>query len=119
MLGLAAMSAQALAQPNADALLQRQEEQLRQWRQRQEATPDVRLSAPAATLPQRLPDQESPCVRVRQVLVDAAGLPFDEVVLQGPDRDDPPAGRCLGAQGIALLVARAQDAFVDHPRFVG
>jgi hemolysin activation/secretion protein len=100
------------AQPDTDALLRRQDDQQLQLRQRQEAGADVRLQAPPGQLPPSLPTDEVPCAVIRQVRVNAAGLPFDDGALSGPGGNDPPEGRCLGTQGIALLVARAQDAFV-------
>ena len=102
----------ALAQANADALLQQQDERLRQFRQRQEGVPDIRLQDLPHKRAQRLPVEDKPCVSITQVRVDSAGLPFDDASLLGPDRDDPPMGRCLGSQGIALLVTRVQDALI-------
>ena len=99
--------------PAADELL-RQQERERQLRLQQEQTPDVRLQAPAVQPTALLPENETPCFRIKHIslLGDAAerfqfGL---KSVVEGPDS---PIGRCLGVSGINLVVSRIQNVIVD------
>lgn len=68
-------------------------------------------SAPAES---RLPLEESPCIPIRRIelrSVDMAGVTSAELErsLGGPDGSDPPLDRCLGEQGINLLISRVQE----------
>lgn len=105
--------AQALPDPAAD--LRRQELQLKQLRQRNEALPDIRLQGAAAKARARLPE-ETPCFPIASVIFAGASLALSELhqALSGPLRDDSPEGRCLGAQGIRLLLDRAQNALIGR-----
>lgn len=101
--------------------LQRENQQRKQL----EREPDVRLGrdAPSASgrTAQRLDesDPESPCFRIQQV--ELLGLEgFKELerlvspALNGPAGDDPPEGRCLGIQGVSVLLRRAQEALIQQ-----
>jgi len=103
--------------------LRRQQEQGDAARQRLEPKVDVRTGAPAdasvATLaPQRLPVGEAPCFNITQVSLrgqEAARFAWVlayKGALSGSTYDDAPQGKCLGAQGINVLLQRAQDALV-------
>lgn len=64
-----------------------------------------------------LPTQESPCIpisRIELMSVKMAGVEPAELKqsLDGPGGDDPPLGRCLGEQGINLLMSRLQDLLI-------
>lgn len=91
---------------------QRRQERDRILREQQERVPDVRLALPETDGVRRLPEVESPCFYIhRIVLVDesqsfgwatqAADIPGDEV-----------QGRCLGSQGINIVMQRIQNAIV-------
>lgn len=96
----------------ADELL-RQQERERQLRLQQEQTPDVRLQAPVVPATNLLPKNESPCFRIdRIVLVGEAADRFQFAVQSVMEGEDSPLGRCLGANGINLLLTRAQNAIV-------
>lgn len=92
----------------------RQLERERAAREKQEPRVDVQpsVAAPAQT---RLPVAETPCFDITQVTLrgDAADK-FDWALnaLSGPQNDDSPIGKCLGAQSINVLLQRAQDALV-------
>lgn len=92
----------------------RQFERERAARERQEPRVDVQppVAAPAQT---RLPAAETPCFDITQVTLrgDAADR-FDWALnaLNGPQNDDSPIGKCLGAQSINVLLQRAQDALI-------
>lgn len=100
----------------AERLLQQREQVLRQQLQ---TAPDVRLPSQPLTLRrQRLPSGEAPCFvldRVELVLDGEAPLPLEPLyrALAGPHNDDSPLGRCLGAEGVGALIARAQDALIE------
>lgn len=113
-LGVSLAQTNTPTRPDAGAELQRQEEQRQQLRQRQEAAPDVRWQASAGALTARLP-HETPCRVIHVVRIEQpGGAPSARLAraLAGPRQDDPPQGRCLGAQGIALLLDRATNALV-------
>ncbi|WHZ11506.1 MAG: Hemolysin activator protein precursor [Burkholderiaceae bacterium] len=91
-------------------------------RRRLEPNPEVRLQAPAATPPGRLPASESPCFAIRAVRwawadaadasVLAAWQPWLDASLAGADGNDSPLSRCLGAAGVRVLQERAQGALL-------
>eukprot|EP01041_Mallomonas_annulata_P025005 gene25005-45934_t len=107
----------AQAQTNAqrDAAEQRRiQERDAQLREQQQTAPDARRNAPVAAA-QRLPESESPCFPIRQLELrgEAVGQ-FAWVLdsLSGPQNTDSPLRKCLGTQGIGILLQRAQDAVV-------
>ena len=103
----------------SDALRQAQERE-DQRRSQLLPQPDGRLSRPLSVPAlSRLPTGETPCFpieAVELVLVSPAPLPLRSVLaaLSGPEGDDPPQGKCLGARGAALLVERAQNALIEQ-----
>ena len=106
------LSAQTLNLPDTAAQeLQRQQERERQLRKQQEQTPDVRLPpAPAPASAERIPERESPCFPISLIQLkgdDAVRFKFALLpVLEG---DDPALGRCLGTQGINIVLSRVQN----------
>lgn len=95
--------------------LQRQDRELQELRQRAEgplwSPSGVLLQTPPA---QRLPT-EAPCVKVNRISLQTqlGTAPLIEA-LSGVKSDDPPYGRCLGSQGITILVQRLQQALVQQ-----
>lgn len=94
----------------------RQQERERELRRQQEQNPDVRLVPPgAAEAPAtgNIPDKESPCFPIHRITLtgtDAETFRFAlSAVTQG---DDAALGRCLGAQGINIVLARVQEAIL-------
>jgi hemolysin activation/secretion protein len=70
---------------------------------------------PPAAAAQRLPESESPCFPIRLLTLRAERTePFGWVLdsLAGPGKIDSPVGKCLGTQGIAIVLERAQNALV-------
>jgi hemolysin activation/secretion protein len=93
-----------------------QERQIEQQR-RQQPSVDVRLPAPeaAAGIATRIPQEEAPCFAIQSIeLVGADANQFLWVLdhLAGPQSDDSPLRRCLGAEGINVVLKRAQDAVI-------
>lgn len=125
------VSAQSAAPtpPDPTSELRRQEERTQAQRQRDEAVVDVKSPALAPDAA-RLPRSESPCFAIDALQISnvdqAAGDSKDRVYLQGDDfvwlmaalagprGDDSPKGKCLGAQGIALVLKRAQESLLQH-----
>ncbi len=110
-----AQSAPVGSDPDAQRQLQQQREA--QQRQALEKTPEVRLQPAAPPPAERLRDNESPCFVVREVQLDGIqgwpALASRAWALNGPQGDDAPQGRCLGAGSVATLTARLQAALVD------
>ena len=120
--------AQAWSQPtsppppasSADQQLRRQDERERNQREQLERAPDVRLTPDTPGAVARLPT-EANCFVIQQVVLKAAPLEKPQLAAQfawvtdklaGPDNSDAPQGRCLGSEGINLILKRAQDALV-------
>ena len=111
---------QALPPGTVDPDAQRQLQQQREAQQRQslEREPDVRLRASPPPARQPLRDDESPCFPITSV--ELRGVEHQPRMarqiraLDGPQGDDSPIGRCLGATSIATLVTRLQDALIDE-----
>jgi hemolysin activation/secretion protein len=108
----------APAVPDPTPQLRRQQEQDDAARQRLQPKVDVQPggAAPAAPVaPARLPVGEAPCFNISQVTLrgdQAARFAWVLGNLSGPQRDDALQGQCIGAQGINVLLQRAQDALV-------
>ena len=75
--------------------------------------------APLAQALPRLPLNETPCFAITHINVREASqantsntFAWVGNTLSGPSNDDSPIGKCLGAQGIGLVLKRAQDALV-------
>lgn len=95
--------------------IRRQEERDRATRERAEPRVDIRTDTvdPIAAL--RLPEGEIPCFGIEKIeLRGDEAHRFQWVLsrLDGPAGDDAALGKCLGAQGINVLLKRAQDALI-------
>ncbi|WP_353154713.1 ShlB/FhaC/HecB family hemolysin secretion/activation protein [Herminiimonas fonticola] len=107
-------SSSVFAQSFAVDELLRQQERERQLRLQQEQTPDVRLQAPATPTTTLLPTNESPCFRIDHIALTGDAAEHFQFGLQSViDGEDTPIGRCLGVNGINLVVNRIQNAIVD------
>lgn len=94
--------------------LLRQQEREQYLRNEQEQTPDVRL--PAVTVPEsitRLPDTESPCFPISHiVLTGELADHFQFALKSATQKGDVAIGRCLGTQGINIVLTRIQNALI-------
>ena len=100
--------------------LRRLDERERNQREERERAPDVRLTPAAPALTILLPI-EANCFVIKQVVLKITAAENPQLVTQfawiidklaGPDNSDAPQGRCLGSEGISLLLKRGQDALV-------
>ncbi len=103
---------------DAQELLRWQEHE-RRLRQQQEHTLDVHLSnedkAQAAEVSCKLPTSETPCFPIELIVLKGEESHRFAWALQAAHRpDDPPSGRCLGAQGINLVMKRVQNAIIER-----
>lgn len=103
------------APARADAELIRQQERERALREQSETRPDVHLRTPEGAVAERLPADERPCFRIDRIeLRDDPERRFAWSLAAASPSDDPALGRCLGAQGINLVMRRIQNAIVAH-----
>jgi hemolysin activation/secretion protein len=116
--------------PDPSAELRRQDERTQALRQREEASVEVKSPVVSVDTSQ-LPNSEAPCFRIEQLQINRAdqsavpaaaeltnpqGADFAWLpgALSGPQGDDSPIGKCLGAKGIALVLKRAQDGLLQR-----
>jgi hemolysin activation/secretion protein len=121
MMLMAASAAQAqpiITPPDPSPEQRRQQERETQQQRSQQPLVDVRLPSPAdaaVAIATRLPKEETPCFAIQSVeLAGADAAQFLWVLdhLAGPQGDDSPLRRCLGAEGINVVLKRAQDAVI-------
>lgn len=113
LLGMAfSAAAQQVGDPGAQELL-RQQERERALREQQESRPDVRLESSQGEQGERLPTQEQPCVRIDRIVLEGEGAKGFQWALAAADpREDPASGRCLGTEGINVVMKRVQNAII-------
>lgn len=119
---VAMLAGHVWAQPapltSAEQEQRRAQERETQIREQQERGRDVRLPAPASIATERLPAGESPCFRITHIQLqnpaakDLARFSWLTQALAGSTGDDEPAGKCLGARAMDVLLKRANDAVI-------
>jgi hemolysin activation/secretion protein len=101
----------------------RQQERERARREKLERRPDVRLESNQGTLPTALPERESPCFPIATFeLKGERAVEFQWALAATIQKTDPAkvpnangeSGRCLGAQGINVVMARVQNAIIER-----
>jgi hemolysin activation/secretion protein len=124
-MAVAVLAGHVWAQPaplsSAEQEQRRAQERERLLRSSQEKAPDVRLPPAPEAEAARLPAAESPCFPIHELKLRAAAGEQAALAAQfawaldavaGPDADDAPLGRCLGAQGVAIVIKRLQNAVI-------
>ncbi len=110
--------AQTVPSPSAidpAAEIRRQEERDRAVREREQPRVDIRTDAVGPIAPERLPIGETPCFDIHKIeLRGEESQRFEWILnrLGGAAHDDSAIGKCLGTQGINVLLKRAQDALI-------
>jgi hemolysin activation/secretion protein len=104
--------AQELPKPDAD--LQRQEQQIKELRQRLEAATPVLAAPEQAAGLKKLPTDEAPCFTVQSMQIEGALPAFGDLQQHaaGIAQDDTPVGKCLGVQGIQIVAERLQNQLI-------
>ena len=93
----------------------REQQRQRELRDRLTSPPDVRLQATVPVTPANYPDNETPCFTIRKILLTGEQHQQFEFSLKAVTAgDDPAVGRCLGVQGINVLIARVQNAVIER-----
>lgn len=97
----------------------RRQERERVLRRQQEQRPDVRLQPEAIAAANFLSVDESPCFPIEQILLEGDAAEKFQWALAAADQaedgaDDVAIGRCLGTQGINLVMRRIQNALVQR-----
>jgi hemolysin activation/secretion protein len=110
---LLAATAWAQSPDPAQQELIRQQERERALREQQEAGRDVRLERQAGDAPIRLPSAETPCFPIERLeLTGEASARFAWALQAANPADDPATGRCLGTEGINVVMGRIQNAII-------
>lgn len=99
---------------------QRQQQREEALRKQQQVLPDVHLQPPAKLGPaDRLPIDEQPCFGIQHIALEGADAERFQWALKAADvaargETDPVAGRCVGAQGINVVITRIQNAIIER-----
>ena len=114
--------AQSITPAQADnSQLIKQEERDRLRREKLERRPDVRLATEGTKAQPTLPARETPCFQLsRFELQGARAQQFQWALAVAFTKEDPPAGaagteaagRCLGEQGLNMVMARVQNEII-------
>lgn len=113
LLSGAVATAGAQTSDPAERELSRQRERERALREQQETRPDVRLDQRTDSVAERLPADESPCFPIRELRLEGEQASHFRWALKAADGDsDGWAGRCLGVQGVNVLMKRVQNAII-------
>ncbi|MFB9867657.1 ShlB/FhaC/HecB family hemolysin secretion/activation protein [Vreelandella sulfidaeris] len=99
-----------------DTPLRLQQERNRALQERLETQPDVRLSVPQE-VEERFSSQDKPCFVIQALNwqgEEVQRFEWLDAEVAGNDVEDTPIGRCLGAQGINVVLERAQNALIER-----
>jgi len=102
--------------PAQEILLQQQRE--RELREQMDSTANVRTPElpPAIPAQTRIP-QESPCFTIERIELTGELAENFQFALSaaddGPEGKDPATGRCLGTEGINIVMGRVQNAIIE------
>ena len=104
-------SAFAQAGPSPEDLLRRQSEQIQDIKARNHPQAEVRSEGIATLDAKRLP-VEKPCLSIAEVTLKGFRSDVHVDSLAGENRADPPQGKCIGSQGVQILIDRVQNALI-------
>lgn len=104
----------AHAQDTSADELRRQQERERALREQMEQQPDVRRDTSVGPF-ERLPENESPCFRIDRIALEGEGArPFRWALRSANPRRDRALGKCLGTEGINVVMRRVQNAIIGR-----
>lgn len=107
------VSASAQTQDSAAQELLRHQEREKLLREQQEPAPRVWLRPAHAASSELLPRNETPCFPIERIRLDGEDAQRFLWSLSAADpKNDTATGRCLGAEGIGVVMARVQNAVV-------
>lgn len=107
------VSASAQTQDSAAQELLRHQEREKLLREQQEPAPQVWLRPAQAPSSELLPRNETPCFPIGRIRLDGEDAQRFVWSLSAADpENDTATGRCLGAEGIGVVMARVQNAVV-------
>lgn len=107
------VSASAQTQDSAAQELLRHQEREKLLREQQEPAPRVWLRPAQAPSSELLPRNETPCFPIGRIRLDGEDAQRFLWSLSAADpENDTATGRCLGAEGIGVVMARVQNAVV-------
>jgi len=96
-----------------DFILQQQREEAR--RRLLETQPDVRFPETPVTPAPRLPTGETPCFPIEHLTLQGEQADrFQWALAAASSNNDTPIGRCLGAEGIGIVMKRIQNALIER-----
>ena len=94
--------------------IQRQQERERVLRERLEERPDVMIDRVVDDF-ERLPKDEQPCFVIHEILLEGENKDRFMFALQAANPPkDPALGRCLGTQGINIVMKRVQNRIIQR-----
>lgn len=121
LLATASMQTAALAAPDPGVSeQQRQQQRDEALRKQQQVLPDVRLPMPEGPKARELlPRDEKPCVVINDIALQGADADRFRWALKAADVSsqgsaDSVVGRCVGAQGLNVLIDRIQNAIIER-----
>lgn len=107
------VSASAQTQDSAAQELLRHQEREKLLREQQEPAPQVWIRPAQAPSSELLPRNETPCFPIGRIRLDGEDAQRFVWSLSAADpENDTATGRCLGAEGIGVVMARVQNAVV-------
>ncbi|RZM00454.1 MAG: ShlB/FhaC/HecB family hemolysin secretion/activation protein, partial [Variovorax sp.] len=112
-----ACDAQSAPAPRPFVEEQRQQERERLLRGREERGIDQRGPEVPKARPTRLPSAETPCFPIDRILLQGESIErfhWSLSHIAGNDGSDPPLGRCLGAEGVDIVVSRVQQSILER-----
>lgn len=115
----------AVADTKADLIHQAEQQRLNQQerdeflRERQQTKPDIRIERPRGLSAKALLPEEDPCFVIKHIVLEGEAAEKFQWLLKEANRTsegqaDQATGRCLGTQGISLIMRRMQNAVIKQ-----
>lgn len=93
----------------------RNQERGRDLRNKMEPPSDVYLGGETDTDVSKIPKGEYPCFTIERIKLEGTGVTFFQWALAAVHgQQDSPINRCLGVNGINMVISRVQNALINH-----